>query len=142
MLDLVRSLDGLRLMAAADEEGDLGYMIRDYLVVGDSLHSLQIDYELGLLTLPDCESTVNCIAIAEVADTVLVAAPWVVWSRHRKRRKLDPDALTRVFHVEVPAAWGERSLAPGPFLNHKAMDRASRHIARGPCPRPRRERGC
>ena len=44
------------VMAAADDEGELGYTIRDYLVAGETL---QPDYELGLLTLPDGENTAS-----------------------------------------------------------------------------------
>ena len=85
-----------------EEEDDAeAYNIRDYLAVQNDV--AQADYELGILTLPGGGSA-NCVAIAEVGERILVAVPFSVWSRHRKRRKLDPDALSRVQSVEVAAA--------------------------------------
>ena len=69
----------------ADEEEETSAIRDSLVVVGDRVLE---DYDLGLFVFgDDLEFDTNCVAIAEVANKVLVAFPFAVWSRHKKRRQ-------------------------------------------------------
>ena len=78
------------------------------------------DYAVGVLTVADPPTTVACISVCAVDQSVLVALPDSAWHRLKRNRFLPADTLKKPVRVAVkPCEPGDRALA---------RDEASLHL--------------
>ena len=65
---------------------------------------INFEYQAGLTSIDSDKPKVEIIAVTEVDQQALVAVPDLAWHRHRSRRQLADDCLTKAVRVDVVCA--------------------------------------
>lgn len=91
------------------EEPELSNL-RDHFVFSGTVTNY--DYAVGILTVAEPPTTVACISVCAVDQSVLVALPDSAWHRLKRNRFLPADTLRKAVRVAVKACEpGDRALA-------------------------------
>ena len=93
-----------------EEPEDLGPR-QNLITSGDAV---EFAYQTGVLSSLDPPITCAVAAVAEVDGRLLVAVPDTAWHKTRRRRRINPDLLSKVIGVVVPCCNPDGRDTPDP----------------------------